>query len=157
MIIEFEPGDTAEITEGHFAEETVTVTEGVNDGGYYRVACSDGSERDVYAGILAPVWEVQVTPEDTDTETETDTDTVPPFGMSSAQITQYTEKFLHGCMARIGNEEQNTSAYQKFETMSPLEILDAVEGEVMDIPNYCAFLYILIQRMKNGIGEAALG
>lgn len=155
MIIELQEGDWAQLTEGEYEGVYAEVLTELDGEGYHVIALDNGEQWQVPAHMLAPVIEVyaQEVPHENQAA-------APPFGMSSDQVAHYAEQFLNGCLGRItgvGNAQYATEHYQRFETMNPLEVLDNIEEEILDIPNYCVFLYILIQRMKQGLGEAALG
>lgn len=83
-------------------------------------------------------------------------DKVKPFGLSSQELADFTGEFIKECQGRIkgvGNQQYSEDGFQKFEAMELDDLLEYLEEEILDIPNYCAMLFIRVRRMRQALNE----
>ncbi|WP_144121145.1 hypothetical protein [Catellatospora sichuanensis] len=78
----------------------------------------------------------------------------PPVGMTSAQLAEYTDGFIRAAMARVngvGSEQYETPEGQRFERMSPVQILEMAREEAQDLAVYAAMTDIRIARLIDAL------
>lgn len=81
-------------------------------------------------------------------------DKIKGFGMSTRDLAEFVQEFNHECQARIsgvGDKQYSQDGFQKFEAMELDDLLEYAEEEVLDIPNYCAMLFIRIRRLRQAL------
>jgi len=81
-------------------------------------------------------------------------DKVKPFGMSSEDLADFVLEFNEECQARVrgvGDQQYAQPGFQKFEGMELDDLLEYIEEEILDIPNYCAMLFIRIRRIRQAL------
>lgn len=81
-------------------------------------------------------------------------DKVKSFGMSSDDLAEFSQEFILECMGRIkgvGDSQYSQGGFQKFEAMELDDLLEYAEEEILDIPNYCAMLFIRIRRLRQAL------
>lgn len=78
-------------------------------------------------------------------------DKVKPFGMTSEELSDFSAEFIRECQGRIkgvGNKQYSLDGFQKFEALELDELLEYLEKEILDIPNYAAMLFIRVRRLR---------
>jgi hypothetical protein len=81
---------------------------------------------------------------------------VPKFGMSSADLAEFTEAFLRRTTGRIlgvGHEQYSFNGFQKFEGMTVEELLEMTLEELEDAAVYSSMLWILVARLRVAYGS----
>jgi hypothetical protein len=80
----------------------------------------------------------------------------PPVGMSSDALSQYVLEFASFCMARVtgpGKDQYDHGGSQKFEALSPDQLLDELAEELADVGNYAAMLFIRVRRVQAALRD----
>lgn len=81
-------------------------------------------------------------------------DKVKPFGLTPDDLADFSREFILECMGRIkgaGFQQYYQDGFQKFEGMELDDLLEYAEEEILDIPNYCAMLFIRIRRLRQAL------
>lgn len=81
-------------------------------------------------------------------------DKVKGFGMSSDDLADFCKEFILEAMGRVtgvGDKQYSNVGFQKFEGMELDQLLEYAEEEILDIPNYCAMLFIRIRRLRQAL------
>lgn len=79
---------------------------------------------------------------------------VKPFGITSDDLADFTTEFLAEAVTRIkgtGNDQYSNGTYQKFEGKTLLEILTDMQEEALDLGNYAAMFFVLVERLKRAV------
>lgn len=59
--------------------------------------------------------------------------------------------FVGKMLKRIGNGQKKYG--DAWQDMSAQQLLEEIEQEILDIPNYCFFLYCRIQKLKSQLSK----
>lgn len=86
-----------------------------------------------------------------------------PWGMTSEQLAEYFAEFIRRAQARvtgIGHSQYGSDSEQRFEAMTPAELIDWAREEAQDLAVYAAMIDIRLARIaedlaKKGITDAA--
>lgn len=79
---------------------------------------------------------------------------VPDFGIPPAGLAAYVGEFIAAATARVngpGAEQYFDGAAQKFERMTPLELVEWAREEAQDLAVYAAMLDIRLARVRNAL------
>lgn len=141
----FSVGDLVKIIAGEHRGEGGEIIDLIN-GGYYIVKTVAGSVR-LVDGLEIEPQNVAVV----------DYGTVPPFGMSSAQLADEVAEAITRATSRIvgtGNEQYSADGFQKFESMPIGDLLEYTLEELDDVINYSVMLQIRFRRILEGVRKA---
>jgi hypothetical protein len=81
-------------------------------------------------------------------------DKVKDFGMSSQDLADFCQEFILECVGRVkgvGNDQYNRQGFQRFEERELDQVLEDIEEEILDIPNYLAMLFIRVRRLRQAM------
>lgn len=84
-------------------------------------------------------------------------DKVKGFGLTTEELADYCKMFIVDCTNRIkgvGDQQYSNPGYQKFEVMELDDLLEGIEEEIRDIPNYLTMLFIRIRRIREALKTA---
>lgn len=76
--------------------------------------------------------------------------------MTSEELAEETERIISCAQSRIlgtGKNQYSTGGTQKFEEMTPLDLLDEAQDEILDLINYSVMTYIRVERIKQTINN----
>lgn len=142
-----EEGDVVRIISGDMAGNDAHIDSWDEMTGRY-VVLVDGMPFGKTAEELLPIVEI------VDEE-----DVTPSFGMTSEQVATFVEEYARRCGERVrgvGNDQYSEGQYQKFETMSPIELFTMLQEELEDLVPYIVFIHIVTQRMVKAMKESAI-
>lgn len=80
---------------------------------------------------------------------------IPPKGMSSKDLADYVGDFIRAAQARVngvGDEQYSIPEGQKFEGMTPNELIQMAREEAQDLAAYAAMMDIRLARMAEKLG-----
>lgn len=89
-----------------------------------------------------------------DDEQDEDEEAVPPFGMSSDELSSYLAGFIERCSERVtgvGQQQYSEGDYQLFESLPLEKLLDMLQEELQDAAVYAAMLDIRVKRFRNAL------
>lgn len=129
-------GDSVTIADGiHAGHAGKIVTRGVS-GSLFIVQFDDGSDGIYYGSELNVVQ------------------AVPEYGMTSAQLAEYTAEFITAATSRVigvGDQQYSQGSSQKFEDMPLPELFDWMDEELQDVAVYAAMLSIRLRRVRDAV------
>lgn len=79
--------------------------------------------------------------------------------MTSEELAETIEGLVRMSRERTlgtGNEQYSDGENQRFEQLSLDEIFSWAEEELVDLVNYCTFLWIRLERMRGHLTDAGL-
>lgn len=127
-------GDRVKIAEGIYAGHSGRIASESANNTMYVVSFDDGSEGIYYGDELTVVAQV------------------PDYGMTSAQLAEYTAEFITAATSRVigvGDAQYSQGSSQKFEDMPLPELFDWMDEELQDVAVYAAMLSIRLRRLRD--------
>lgn len=151
-----EKGDPVRVLSGRCVGEVGTVNEVLFDGEKLLVGLNY-TEALFDRDNLEPLFDLEksVVIKASDYQSGSDLyEKVKGFGMSPQDLAEFVHEFNRECQGRIkgvGKDQYDNGGFQKFEAMELDDLLRYAEEEVLDIPNYCAMLFIRIRRLRQAL------
>ena len=80
----------------------------------------------------------------------------PDFGITSYELAEYIRSFARWCAQRVegpGMVEYDRGSHQKFEVMTPQELIQGLQEELADAANYISMISLHIGRLAKSLPD----